>query len=155
MAVRRATGPVLGPLTPHLIGYGLAGLGEMVVFLAVLRRPTRDGLLLGLAASVLVAFCFLTTMHERYSYGAVIFLAAAMSGRMRAAAWAVLAVAATANVIAAVPPSTVPGSLIPLGGIVGIAGSLAMLLTAAAVVELLRRGTGTARAPAPESSGAP
>jgi hypothetical protein len=132
------TGPVLGPLTPHLIGYGLAGLGEMVVFLAVLRRPTRDGLLLGLAASVLVAFCFLTTMHERYSYGAVIFLAAAMSDRMRAAAWAVLAVAATANVIAAVPPSTVPGSLIPLGGIVGIAGSVAMLGVAAGVVLFLR-----------------
>ena len=81
------SGRLLGPLTPRLLGYAMAGLGELVVFLAVLRRPTRDGLLLGLAASVLVAFCFLTTMHERYSYAAVIFLAAAMSGRARAAAW--------------------------------------------------------------------
>jgi hypothetical protein len=149
------TGRLLGPLTPRLIGYGLAGLGEMAVFLAVLRRPTRDGLLLGLAASVLVAFCFLTTMHERYAYGAVIFLAAATSGRVRPAAWSVLAVAATANVIAAGPPSTVPGSLIPLGGIVGIAGSVAVLLTAAAVAELLRRVAGTTRAPVNEWSGAP
>ena len=77
-------------------------------------------------------------MHERYSFGAVIFLAAAMSGRMRAAAWAALAVAATANVIAAVPPSTVPGSLVPLGGIVGIAGSSVILGAAAVVVLFLR-----------------
>jgi len=136
------TGRLLGPLTPRLLGYAVAGLGELAVFLVVLRRPTRDGLLLGLAASVLVAFCLLTTMHERYSYGAVIFLAAAMSGRVRAAAWAVLAVAATANVIAAIPPSTVPGSLIPLGGPVGIAGSVAILGAAAGVVLLLRLPSG-------------
>jgi len=132
------TGRLLGPVTPRLLGYALAGLAELTVFLAVLRRPTRDGLLLGLAASVLVAFCFLTTMHERYSYGAVIFLAAAMSGRVRAAAWGVLAVATTADVIAAIPPSTVPGSLIALGGPVGIAGSLAVLGATASVVVLLR-----------------
>lgn len=133
------TGRLLGPVTPRLLGYALAGLGELAVFLAVLRRPTRDGLLLGLAASVLVAFCFLTTMHERYSYGAVIFLAAVLSGRMRSAAWAVLAAVATANVIAAIPPSTVPGSLIPLGGPVGITGSLAILGLGAAVIAKLRR----------------
>jgi len=135
------TGRLLGPLTPRLIGYGLAGLGALVVFAAVLRRPTRDGLLLGLAASVLVAFCLLTTMHERYSYGAVIFLLpAVLVAAPRAwVAWAVLAVAATANVIAAVPPSTVPGSLIPLGGGVGIAGSVAILGVGAAVILVLQR----------------
>ena len=121
------TGGLIGPLTPRLLGYALAGLGELAVFLAVLRRPTRDGLLLGVAASVLVAFCLLTTMHERYSYAAVIFLAAAMSSRARGAAWALLAVAATANVIAAIPPSAVPGTLVPLGGAVGIVGSLSVL----------------------------
>ena len=133
------SGRILGPLTPRLLGYVLAGLGELVVFLSVLRRPTRDGLLLGLAASILVAFCLLTTMHERYSFGAVIFLAAAMSGRMRASLWAVLAVAATANVVAAIPPSTVPGALIPLGGIAGVAGSLAIVGTCVAVTGILRR----------------
>lgn len=132
------TGRLIGALTPRLLGYALAGLGELAVFLAVLRRPTRDGLLLGLAASVLVAFCLLTTMHERYSYAAVIFLAGATSGRLRAAAWAVLAVAATANLIAAIPPSTVPGSLIPLGGLVGIVGSLSVLGASAGVLLLLR-----------------
>jgi hypothetical protein len=142
------TGRLLGPLTPRLLGYALAGLGELAVFLAVLRRPTRETLLLGLATSVLVAFCFLTTMHERYSYGAVIFLLpAVLIAAPRAwVVWAVLAVAATANVIAAIPPSTVPGSLIPLGGVVGIAGSVAILGAAAGVVLLLRlrpaRGSG-------------
>jgi hypothetical protein len=68
----------------------------------------------------------------------VIFLAAAMSGRLRTAAWAVLAVAATANVIAAIPPSTVPGSLVPLGGLVGIVGSVALVGVAAGVVLNLR-----------------
>ena len=133
------TGRLIGPLTPRLIGYALAGLGELAVFLAVLRRPTRDGLLLGLAASVLVAFCLLTTMHERYSYAAVIFLAAVMSGRARAAAWVLLAVAATANVIAAIPPSAVPGSLVPLGGAVGIVGSFSVLGATAGTLLLVGR----------------
>jgi Gpi18-like mannosyltransferase len=141
------TGRLLGPLTPRLLGYALAGLGELAVFLAVLRRPTRDGLLLGLAASVLVAFCLLTTMHERYSYAAVIFLAAVMSGRARAAVWALLAVAAMANVLAAIPPSAVPGSLIPLGGLVGITGSLAILGSGAWVIAgLVRREPGVVSA---------
>jgi Gpi18-like mannosyltransferase len=141
------TGRLIGPLTPRVIGYALAGLGELAVFLAVLRRPTRDGLLLGLAASVLVAFCLLTTMHERYSYAAVIFVAAAVSGRARAAAWALLAVTATANVIAAIPPSGVPGSLVPLGGLMGIAGSLAILGTGSAVIAgLVRREPGAVSA---------
>jgi Gpi18-like mannosyltransferase len=142
------TDRLIGPLTPRLIGSGLAGIGEMAVFFAVLRRPTRDGLLLGLAASVLVAFCLLTTMHERYAYGSVIFLAATMLGRTRLAVWAVLAVAVTANVIAAGPPSAVPGSLIPLGGIVGITGSLVILGVAAGIVLLLRGLRPAARADA-------
>jgi Gpi18-like mannosyltransferase len=134
------SGRILGPLTPRLLGYALAGLGELLVFLATLRRPTRDGLLLGLTAAVLVAFCFLTTMHERYAYGAVIFVAAVTSGRGRAAAWAVLAVVATANVVAAIPPSTVPGSLVPLEGPLGIAGSLAVLAVGGVVfADLWRR----------------
>ena len=70
--------PVLGPLTPRLIGYLAAGLGMAGVFLLVLRERRRRGtLLLGLAAAVLVAFCLLTTMHERYSFAAVVFLARA------------------------------------------------------------------------------
>ena len=59
--------PILGPLTPRQIGYLAAGVGLAGVFVAVRRRPSVKSLWLGLAASALVAFCLLTTMHERYS----------------------------------------------------------------------------------------
>jgi hypothetical protein len=78
-------------------------------------------------------------MHERYLYGAVIFMAAVTSERVRAATWAVLAGVATANVVAAIPPANVPGSLIPLGGVVGIAGSVVILSVGAALIAELRR----------------
>ena len=85
----------------------------------------------------------------------MIFLAAAMSGRLRAIAWAAAGRAATANVIAAIPPSTVPGSLIPLGGPVGIAGSLAVLgVGAALIAELLRREPASVSDP-PAAGGGP
>ena len=66
---------ILGPVTLRHVGYLLAGIGEVVVFVAVFRSPTRRTLAIGLAAAVLVAFMFLTTMHERYAYGALVFLA--------------------------------------------------------------------------------
>ncbi len=68
------TTAVLGPVTFRHIGYLVTGLLEAVVFLAVLRDPRPRTLILGLAASTLIAFCFLTTMHERYAYGALVFL---------------------------------------------------------------------------------
>ena len=68
------TTAVLGPITFRHIGYVLTGLLELVVFVAVLRDPRPRTLILGLAASTLTAFCFLTTMHERYAYGALVFL---------------------------------------------------------------------------------
>ena len=136
-------GNLIGPMTPRLLGYAMAGLAELAVFLIVLRQPTRDGLLLGLGASVLVAFSLLTTMHERYSYGAVVFLlpVALVATRRNQAAWLALAFAVTANLVAAIPPSGPPGSVIPLGGPVGIAGSGVLLgLTALTLLGLSRRG---------------
>ncbi len=140
--------PQIGPITPRHLGYAMAGLAELAVFLLVLRRPSREGLLLGLAATVLVTFSLLTTMHERYSYGAVVFLlpAALVAARRAWVAWLALAVAVTVNVVAAIAPSGPSGGLIPLGGLVGIAGSTVILGAAAGVVLLLRlptaRGSG-------------
>jgi Gpi18-like mannosyltransferase len=137
--------PILGPLTPRLLGYVSAGLGLVAVFFLVLRNPTPRGLLLGIAASVLVAFCLLTAMHERYSFAAVVFLALLLADRRSAAAWVVLAVAVSVNLIAARPPTGLPGSWIPVGGPVGIAGSLAITAVAAAcLLLLLDRGAGSA-----------
>ena len=40
----------------------------------IVRDPRPRTFILGLAASTLIWFCFLTQMHERYAYGALIFL---------------------------------------------------------------------------------
>jgi hypothetical protein len=143
-------GALLGPITPRLLGYAMAGLAELAVFLLVLRRPTREGLLRGLAASALVAFSLLTTMHERYSYGAVIILlpVALVAARRERAAWLALAIAVTANLLAAIPPSGPSGGVIPLGGVVGIAGSIVILgVTSVALLALVRPGAAAGGAP--------
>lgn len=134
-------GALLGPITPRYLGYVMAGLAELAIFLLVLRRPTREGLLLGLAASVLVAFSLLTTMHERYSYGAVVFMVPiVLATRTRdRAAWLALAVAVTANLLVAIPPGALPGSPIPAAGPAGIAGSVAILAVTVFVVATLRQ----------------
>ncbi len=83
-------GAIVGPITLRHVGYLVAGILEVVVFLAVLRSPTRRTLALGLAAAVLVAFMFLTTMHERYAYGALVFLALLIPERRFLVIWLVV-----------------------------------------------------------------
>jgi hypothetical protein len=142
------SGALLGPLTPRLLGLLTAGLAELVVFLAVLRHPTRETLLLGLAAASLVAFCLLTTMHERYSVAALVFLAPLMPDRRVLVTWIALAAATTLNLIAAVPAMPVLGELVPIAGPAGVLGSLAMIgMTAVVVALLLGASAGPARAP--------
>ena len=91
--------------------------------LAVVRDPRPRTLVLGLAAATLVAFCFLTSMHERYSYGALVFLMLLVPDvRMR---WLGLAfgIVFTLNLLAAVPPTPAIGEWLPVAGPLGIAGS--------------------------------
>jgi Gpi18-like mannosyltransferase len=132
--------PLIGPITPRLLGYVMGGLAEVAVFLLVLRRPTREGLLLGLAATVLVAFSLMTTMHERYSYGAVIFLlpVALAAARRERAAWVALAAAVAANLVAAVPESALPASLSGAAAALWPIGCAAILGAAALTVAVLR-----------------
>jgi len=128
---------VLGPLTLRHVGYLVAGVFEVVVFLAVLRSPTRRTLALGLAAAVLVAFMFLTTMHERYAYGALVFLVLLIPERRFLVTWIAFGVAFTLNLLAAVPPTPRIGELLPVQGPLGIAGSLAMLAVTIVVLHAL------------------
>jgi hypothetical protein len=131
--------PVLGPLTLRDVGYLAAGVLELVVALAVIRTPTPRTLLLALAASVLVGFTFLTSMHERYAYGALVFLALLIpEPRLR---WLALAfgIVFTLNLLAAVPPSVEIGRVIPVAGPIGISGSILMLAIACASVTLVSR----------------
>jgi Gpi18-like mannosyltransferase len=131
-------GAIAGPLTLRTLGYGLALAGELAVFALVFRARSARALAYGLAAAVLVAFCLLTTMHERYAFGALAFLVLAFPDRR--AAWLALAFGAvfTLNLLAAVPPTPAIETLLPVGGPLGIAGSLAMLAILGAVIIVLR-----------------
>jgi Gpi18-like mannosyltransferase len=130
----------LGPLTLRHVGYVLTGLLSVLVAIAILRDPRPRTLVLGLAAATLIAFCFLTSMHERYAYGALVFLMLLIpEARVR---WLGIAfgVVFTLNLLAAVPPTPRIAELLPVDGWLGIAGSVAMLAIAAATVWLVRRG---------------
>jgi Gpi18-like mannosyltransferase len=130
----------LGPLTLRHVGYVLTGLLSLLVAFAILRDPRPRTLILGLAAATLIAFCFLTSMHERYAYGALVFLMLLIpEARVR---WLGIAfgVVFTLNLLAAVPPTPRIAELVPVDGWLGIAGSIAMLAIAATTVWLLRRG---------------
>ena len=149
---------ILGPLTLRHIGFIVTGLLELVVFILVYRRPTARTLALGLAGAVLVAFSFLTTMHERYAYAAVVFLALGIADRPVLGLWMAFSVVFTLNLLAAVPPTDQIGALLPVNGPLGIVGSVAMLAITIAVVLILARSTrdgeanrepDTAAAPAP------
>jgi hypothetical protein len=117
------------------------------VFLAVLRSPTRRTLALGLAAAILVAFTFLTTMHERYAFGALVFLVLLIPERRILALWLVLGIVTTLNLLAAIPPSEQIGARLPISGPLGVAASLAMIaITLLVLVETVA----SARGPTPE-----
>jgi Gpi18-like mannosyltransferase len=129
--------PILGPLTARMIGYGVAAGLSLLVAVLVIKAPTPRGQLLGAAAGVLVAFLALTTMHERYSFAALVFLVPLLADRRIAAAWAVLATATFANYLAAIP--IVPGEppLLPIDGPLGIVGSATVTGIGVATVMLL------------------
>ena len=128
---------ILGPISFRLAGFAITGLLAVVVAHRVWRDPRPRTLVLSLAAMTLVAFTFLTTMHERYAYGAVVFLMLLVpESRVR---WLAVAfgVVFTLNLVAAIPATPEIGTLLSVSGILGVAGSLAMLAIATAMLLLL------------------
>ena len=123
-----------GPFTFRVVGFVLAGLFAVIVFIAVYRRPTLDQLALGLAAISLAAFVALTTMHERYAYPALVFLLLALGRPAVAVAWVVFAITFLLNLLVAVPPE---GWTIPEARTLTIVGSVVMTVVAVGVVILL------------------
>ena len=101
------------------------------------RDPQPRTLVLGLAATTLAAFTFLTTMHERYAYGALVFLMLLIpEARVR---WLGLAfgVVFTLNLVAAIPATEELGRLLPVWGPLGLVGSVVMVvLTALTLYQL-------------------
>jgi dolichyl-phosphate-mannose-protein mannosyltransferase len=132
-------GAILGPITLRHVGYGLALLGELAVFVLVYRARTPQALAYGLAAAVLVAFCFLTTMHERYAFGVLVFLPLAFPDRRAYWLAAIFGLVFTLNLLTAIPLSPAIGAALPATGALAIAGSIAMLGILAALLVVLRR----------------
>jgi hypothetical protein len=130
---------IAGPITLRHVGFALAALLEGFVFLAVYRAPSGRALALGLAAAALVAFCALTTMHERYAYAALVFLALLLPDRRVLAAWLVFGVFFALNLFAAAPPTPEIGRLLPVAGLLGILGSVAITAVTVATLWLLLR----------------
>jgi hypothetical protein len=114
---------VLGLVTFRQIGLIVAGVLALVVFAGVYRRPSPQGLVLGLAAITLVAFCSLTTMHERYAYPAFVFLLMAANSRVLVEAWALFSLAFAANLVIAELPHEL--------AMIGVVGSGVFTLVAA------------------------
>ena len=132
--------PLLGPLTSRHLGIAMTAVAEGMVFVTLLRRATPERLYLGLAAATLVAFCLMTSMHERYAYAALVFLAPLLARRSVQIAWGILAVAISLNVVAGAPPDLL-GPIIPMGGAIGTAGSIGMIAASGVVLfALVRRG---------------
>jgi Gpi18-like mannosyltransferase len=128
---------IWGPITFRFVGLALAAFLGSVVGFRVWRDRQPRTLALGLGAASLVAFTFLTTMHERYSFGALIFLVLLIAESRIRLLLAVFSVVFTLNVIAAVPASPELRSLVPLTGGIGIAGSIAMVVITLAVIREL------------------
>lgn len=133
---------LIGPFTGRHLGYGLTVGLSLVIAASIVQDPRPRTLVLGLAVATLVAFCFLTAMHERYAYGAIIFLMLLLPDRRFRWLALALGVVFTLNLVAAIPPTPAIGELVPIGGLLGIAGSLAMLAIAGLAFAWLPRPTG-------------
>jgi Gpi18-like mannosyltransferase len=140
-------GAIVGPITLRHVGYALALLGELAVFVLVSRARSPKGLAFGLAAAVLVAFCLLTTMHERYAYAVLAFLPLAFPDRRALAIAIAFGAVFTLNLLAAVPPTAEIGAALRIDGPLGVAGPIAMLAILVATVWCLREESRRPHAP--------
>ena len=128
---------IIGPISFRVLGFVVTGLLSLYVAIRIWRDPQPRTLVLGLAVTTLAAFTFLTTMHERYAYGALLFLVLLIpEARVR---WLGIAfgVVFTLNLVAAIPATEQLGRLLPTWGPLGLAGSVVMVaLTVAGLVAL-------------------
>jgi Gpi18-like mannosyltransferase len=117
---------ILGIVTARNLGYLLAVVGECAVGWLVFRARSTRALALGLATAVLVAFTLLTTMHERYAFGALAFLPLALPDRRILWLWIAFTLVYTLNLLSAVPPQPFVATVLPVNGLIGIVGSIAL-----------------------------
>jgi hypothetical protein len=128
----------LGPLTLRHVGFLVTGLCSLVIVWRIVEDPRPRTLWLGLAASVLAFFSFMTQMHERYAYAALILLVLLLPERRIGWLWVALGVVLSLNFVAAIPPTPEIGALLPVDGLLGVLGSVAMISITLAVLLAMR-----------------
>lgn len=129
--------PFLGPIALRHVGFLITGILELFVFVRVLRDPQPRTLILGCAAATLVAFSFLTTMHERYAFAALGFLMLLIPETRVRWLGVVFGVVFTINLLSAVPPTDAIHALLPYDGPITLIGSAVMLAITFATLWLL------------------
>jgi hypothetical protein len=127
-------GAFLGPFTLGHVGYAVTGFLSLAIGLAIVRNPRRERLALGLAASVLTFFTFMTQMHERYAYAAVLFLLVLLFARRAFVLWLVLGFVLTLNLLSAAPANALIQRTLPHSGPISVVGSV--ILTACTIAVL-------------------
>ena len=118
---------VIGPITLRHLGFVITGLLSLVVAARVLRDPRPRTFILGLAASTCIWYEFLTQMHERYVYGALIFLLLLIPERPIRWLYVAFGVLFTLDLWSAAPPTPAFREWLPFAGIQSVIGSLAMI----------------------------
>jgi hypothetical protein len=97
-----------------------------VVVAEIIRSPRPRVLILGVTASVMVVFTFMTQMHERYAFAALIIPVLLLSERPTRWWWLAFGAVFFLNLVAAAPPSSEVATRLPVFGPLGIAGAVAM-----------------------------
>ena len=125
---------IIGPFTLRHVGYLVTALLSVLIGLAIVRDARPRTFVLGVVASVLTIFTWMTQMHERYAYAALVVVLLLIPDR--AIRWfaAILAVVFTLNLFAAVPATPAIEAALPVGGVLGVAGSVAMVAMSAVVL---------------------
>ncbi len=145
--------PFVGPFALRHVGYAVTGLLEIVIAVAIARDPRPRTLILGLAASTLVFFAFMTQMHERYAYAAVIFLIATIPDRRGVSLAAAAGIVFTLNLLAAVPPTPDIRRLLPVAGPTGVVGSVVMIAVTIIAIRWMTAARSREEPPSPILTG--
>jgi hypothetical protein len=88
---------------------------------------------------VLTFFTFMTQMHERYAYAAVLFLLVLVYDRRAFVLCLVLGVVLTLNLLSAAPANALIQRTLPHSGPVSIVGSIVLTICTIAVLALALR----------------
>ena len=134
---------IIGPLTLRHLGYLVTAVLSLLIGLAIVRDARPRTFVLGVVASVLAIFTWMTQMHERYAYAALIIVLLLIPDR--AVRWIAAALAAvfTLNLMSAVPATPGLEAALPVAGPLGIVGSITVVALSALSLLWLRRDEGT------------